>query len=357
MAGNNGLVLLTGATGHVGFAVLLKALESGYNVRVVLRDMSKADSIRCSDPVQKALSSVDAAMLSFVLVADITSPGAFDSVMKDVTYVVHVASPIDRGKFKDLQAELIEPAMKGTMNVLNSARAVPSVRRVVITSSTSAIAHHLSPPAPGACVAPSDRLSDRRPDTATRGGDEAYSAGKVAALNATDLFLLAANDLHFDVINIMPSYVFGPKGLATSPKDVINGSNVFGIGLALLKESWTSVRIDAASCHVDDVAEVHIRALGYEESGPLPLRPGTHRDFTLAVPFRPEEVREIIMKAFPSQLWEDEGAVFGAKGVYEWYHVDYDVTATEALLGRKLKSFEEQIASSGAQVFQIAGSL
>lgn len=352
---NNGLVLLTGATGHVGFAVLLKALEQGYMVRVVLRDMGKEDLIRSSDAVQRALGSVDdTTQLSFVSISDMTLPEAFDSAMKGITYVVHVASPIPRGASKDPQAELIDPSVKGTVNILHSARETASVRRVIITSSTSAIVSCHSPPVPGTRVTPSNRQLDYEfTDVATCSGDEAYIAAKTAALNATDAFLLAGGDLHFDVVNIMPTYVFGPKGLATSPEDVINGSNIFGIGLALVKKSWGSVCIEAVSCHVDDVAEAHVKALSTHESGRIPLRAGTHRDFILGVPFKPEEVRDIITKTFPKDLWDGEGAAFGGTGTYEWYHTDFDVSATEELLGHKLKGLEEQICASGAQVLRI----
>lgn len=44
------------------------------------------------------------------------------------------------------QAELVEPAVKGTLNVLRSCRKVPSVKRVVLTSSTAAVMVNKNPP-------------------------------------------------------------------------------------------------------------------------------------------------------------------------------------------------------------------
>ena len=38
-----------------------------------------------------------------------------------------------------IQAELLEPAVKGTLNVLNSCAKFPSVKRVVVTSSMAAV--------------------------------------------------------------------------------------------------------------------------------------------------------------------------------------------------------------------------
>ena len=41
--------------------------------------------------------------------------------------------------FPHFQAELIDPAVKGTLNVLRSCAKVPSIRRVIITSSLKAV--------------------------------------------------------------------------------------------------------------------------------------------------------------------------------------------------------------------------
>ena len=44
-----------------------------------------------------------------------------------------------------VQTELIDPALKGTINVLRSCSKVPSVRRVVVTSSMSAVEQNGKP--------------------------------------------------------------------------------------------------------------------------------------------------------------------------------------------------------------------
>ena len=43
------------------------------------------------------------------------------------------------------QAELLDPALKGTLNVLESCVKVPSVKRVVITSSIATVAFNGKP--------------------------------------------------------------------------------------------------------------------------------------------------------------------------------------------------------------------
>ncbi|VZI06880.1 unnamed protein product [Fusarium fujikuroi] len=331
--GPSRLTPMTGAE-VLGEHIPGRILQAGYNVRVTLREMSQADAILSSGLVKEALScgKLD---ISFVHVPDFTAPDAFGSVLSNVTQIVHVA----------------------TQNC-------PSVRRVVITSSTSAIvdphpAVNQSPT--GRCITPSDRHVDYDAEYYRGNSHKAYTAAKTAALNATDAFLAAAgggggtSPLHFDVINIMPSFVFGPKGLAASPADIINGSNIFGIGTVMRHNSWKGIRLEAVCCHVDDVAQIHVNAL--DERGLLPLKPGTHRDFILGVKFKPEDIRQVVKSRFPIEFWENESAVFGAHGTYEWYHIDYDVRPAEGLLGKPFKTLGEQIYDSGSQVLGISKGL
>lgn len=50
------------------------------------------------------------------------------------------------------QAELLDPAVKGTLNVLNSCAKSPSVKRVVLTSSIAAVAFNGKPRTPDVIV-------------------------------------------------------------------------------------------------------------------------------------------------------------------------------------------------------------
>lgn len=89
------LVLITGATGLIGFRTLLDLLLHGYRVRAVVRSEAKKQIILTN----KALKTLDASIdLSFVVVSNIEVEGAYDEAVQDVDYVIHIASPVPNTK-------------------------------------------------------------------------------------------------------------------------------------------------------------------------------------------------------------------------------------------------------------------
>jgi nucleoside-diphosphate-sugar epimerase len=59
-------------------------------------------------------------------------------LMKDVDYVLHIASPFPR-ELPKLEDDLIAPAQTGTLGVLKAASAA-GAKRIVVTSSSNAVA-------------------------------------------------------------------------------------------------------------------------------------------------------------------------------------------------------------------------
>lgn len=84
-----GLVFITGATGFVGFRVLVDALKAGYRARVSVRRQNAINEIKRHPLVAPYVDS-----LEFVIVRDITVKGAFDSALDGVSYITHLASPL-----------------------------------------------------------------------------------------------------------------------------------------------------------------------------------------------------------------------------------------------------------------------
>ena len=135
-------VLLTGANGFVGSHVLEQFLLAGHSVRGIVRSQSKAQQVLADFPNHGS-------KLDFGIVPDITSPGAFDEVVKSnppFDLVIHTASPF-LYRVISSNREFLDPAIKGTLEVLKSVKKnAPSVKRVVITSSCAAVVDFSAPP-------------------------------------------------------------------------------------------------------------------------------------------------------------------------------------------------------------------
>jgi len=127
-------VLVTGANGYVASWLVKYLLEDGFTVRATVRDKTNEKKVGHL----LALSKAHEGKLSLHN-ADLFDTGAFDDAMAGCEVVFHTASPFIVRGLKDPQKELIEPALKGTHNVLESANKTETVKRVVLTSSVVAI--------------------------------------------------------------------------------------------------------------------------------------------------------------------------------------------------------------------------
>ncbi len=120
----------------IGFRTLILLLEQGsFNVRVAVRSQSSYDKLLSYKPLAPYTSQLESA-----IVPEITVPGAYDEAVKGVTHVIHVASPIPGPDTADFETDLIQPAIQGTVGILQSAHKAGGVKKVVITASVAAIA-------------------------------------------------------------------------------------------------------------------------------------------------------------------------------------------------------------------------
>ncbi|KAB2594775.1 cinnamoyl-CoA reductase 1-like [Pyrus ussuriensis x Pyrus communis] len=125
-------VCVTGASGYIASWLVKLLLQKGYTVKATVRDPNDAKKT-------EHLLSLDGAKERLHLFkADLLEKGSFDAVIDGCVGVFHTASPA-QFSVTDPQVEIIEPAVKGTLNVLNSCAKFPAVKRVVITSSLASV--------------------------------------------------------------------------------------------------------------------------------------------------------------------------------------------------------------------------
>ena len=111
--------LLTGATGHVGYAVLTELLAQGADVTILLRKKNKLfDGLACD-----------------IVFGDITDPASLENAFRGMDTVYHIAGAVEIGKGREDLTWAIN--FEGTKNVLRACK-VCGVRRLVYMSSVDA---------------------------------------------------------------------------------------------------------------------------------------------------------------------------------------------------------------------------
>jgi nucleoside-diphosphate-sugar epimerase len=333
------LVLITGATGHVGFRTLLHALSEGYAVRAAVRSEAKANTI-LSHPLVQAFDP--GYRLSFIIVPDLAEPSAYDEAVQDVDYIIHIASPLAAGRegpHSQHETSFIRPAVCGTLEILEAAKRSESVQRVVITSSIVALTtvarlnglEHCDKP-----VLPTDRVPLALGPHETE--FEAYAASKVAALLEAEAWI-EANQPAFDVIHLHPSFVEGRNDLAMSMREVLRGTNAIVLGIVLGRRPSS---ITGASVHLEDVARSHVQALDSTIPG--------NRSYILSQSTRWDDVKRIVETNFPGAV---DTRVLPKCGTASTHEIEFDASLTEEVFGFTHLGFEEQVKSVVAHYLEL----
>ncbi|KAG6204209.1 hypothetical protein E4U35_003579 [Claviceps purpurea] len=335
------LVLLTGATGMVGFRVLMRLLESGYFVRAVVRTQAGFDRISSLPCIRNYKSQ-----LSSIVVPNITAPFAYYEAVKGAKFVVHVASPSSCAHLttqEDFQEHIIRPAVQGTIGLLDAAQWVNSVKRVVITGcskSTVSQERIMS----GALI-DEDTLDVDASGRLTR--LNVYARSKALAFAAIQDFLRDKTP-QFTVVNILPVFIIGRDDKITGVKPYYSkGTNSILMGPLLGIKNHITV-MGGNSVHLDDVAELHVRAL--DEN----LTKGNETITAAAGPMRWSDCFEIVQRRFPKEC---------AEGVFPFDDilrpstsaVNVDNSKAKRLLGREFKTYEEQVVSVVEHYLELRG--
>ncbi|XP_021720931.1 tetraketide alpha-pyrone reductase 1-like [Chenopodium quinoa] len=126
-------VCVTGANGFIGTYLVKSLIESGYTtINCSIFPNSSSSHLLYLLP-----SSIPPPTIQ-IFEADIVDYDAVSRAVEGCHGVFHVASPCTLEDPEDPQSELVDPAVKGTLNVLEASKK-HGVKRVVLTSSISAM--------------------------------------------------------------------------------------------------------------------------------------------------------------------------------------------------------------------------
>ncbi|XP_073159115.1 putative anthocyanidin reductase [Henckelia pumila] len=138
MEEENGLktYCVTGATGYIGSWLVKSLLQRGFKVHATIRNLENASHFIKSWKGGDRLS---------LFKADLRDDGSFDEAVRGCAGVYHVAASMEFGvpATENLDSyiknEIMDPAIKGVINILTSCLKTDTAKRIVFTSSVSTL--------------------------------------------------------------------------------------------------------------------------------------------------------------------------------------------------------------------------
>jgi UDP-glucose 4-epimerase len=250
-------LLVTGATGFVMSVLARHWLEADPRARLVIVDAASADAMaaRYFAPVADRVS---------VVVADITKPESWRVAVAghEVTHVVHGATvtPISRGTAAEAKREpeaenpgrIVDVNVMGTVAVLDWARGLPGLRRLIYVSSGAVYKHH-GPDRPGEPLPEDGYVMPRT----------LYGVSKLASELITERY----GDLFgLSTASVRLSSVYGPMDRATASRNFRHVPNRIA---HMAVEGVKRVRVNTPEAvgdyvHAEDVARAIVTLLHAE---------------------------------------------------------------------------------------------
>jgi UDP-glucose 4-epimerase len=202
-------LLVTGGTGFVMSVLGRHWLDTDSSARLTVLDAAPLDAaaVRYFAPVAERLN---------VVVADITRPHTWrEALGGDVTHIVHGATitPLSRGTAAEAQREpeaedparIIEVNTMGTVAILDWARTLPRLQRLIYVSSGAVYKHH-GPDRPGEPLPEDGYVMPRR----------LYGISKLASELITERY----GDLFgIPTASVRPSSVYGTMDRVTASRN------------------------------------------------------------------------------------------------------------------------------------------
>ncbi|CAN6440915.1 unnamed protein product [Victoria cruziana] len=256
--GGRRVVCVTGAGGFLGSWLVKTLLSKGYTVRGTVRDPDdkKNEHLKTLENSSEKLQLFKADLLDY--------DGLYYAIF-GCDGVFHVASPLPMHAVVDPEKEIVDPAVKGTLNVLK-ASSEARVKRVVFVSTGATITMTPNPP--------NDNFYDER------------CWSDIEFLRAKENSRLGNMQRSgLDLITLCPTMNLGPMLQGN-----VNGSSVFLINL-LRGEKENIQNVIHVIVDVRDVAEALI--LVYENSE------ATGRYICNAHHIRARDLVEILISLYP----------------------------------------------------------
>jgi nucleoside-diphosphate-sugar epimerase len=278
-----GLILVTGANGHVAGVTIKTLLDRGYRVRGTVRSASK----------HSWMPSYYGANFSLAEVPDFGAPGAFDDALAGVDGVIHMAADVTFTHDRSI----IDVAVRGVTNLLEAASHVSSVKSVALTSAKAACANE-HPGVEYTITADTwneEALAElKKPDSEIdqqRLSMLVYAGQKVNSERAAWDFVREKKP-HYSFNSVLPNVNIGPIAAIEhlgypSGSALLNAMDKgYPLGPMFIPQQWY--------VNTEDTVLLHLAALTLEEVN-------GERLIAMAGPFAWNDIVEILRRRFPER--------------------------------------------------------
>nr|XP_011469132.1 PREDICTED: vestitone reductase-like isoform X2 [Fragaria vesca subsp. vesca] len=251
MEGEKGRVCVTGGSGFIGSWLIFRLLEHGYSVNTTVR----------SDPADKkdvsfltALPGAEEKLRIFN--ADLSNPESFDAAIQGCIGVFHVATPVDF-EGKEPEPVVTKRSVDGALGILKACLDAKTVKRVVYTSSASAVAFNKED------VQDMDESfwSDTDYIKALKLPGVSFNSCMISKILTERAVLEYSEKYGLDVVTVIPSFVVGPFICPKFPSSV---KTTLALVLGNRDEYPTLIKFPLV--HVDDVARAHIFLFEHQDA-------------------------------------------------------------------------------------------
>ncbi|GAB5593057.1 hypothetical protein Unana1_07957 [Umbelopsis nana] len=329
-------VLVTGVTGYIGTHVANEFLKAGYVVVGTSRTASKAEAVK-----KYFDKTYGAGKFEIFEAGDLQQAGVFDDAVKDVEAIAHVASPVT-WSVKDPFEDVINPAVKGTLNLLNSAHNYGKhVKHIVVTSSVASVFRE--DVGPGHVYSEADwndeaiKIIQKQYDSGKPvDGTLSYRASKNEAERAVWRFKEEQKP-SFTLTTILPSFVFGP--ILPPPETVkaveATSTPIFVVKYYLGENKDPTLSIGSSNfVNVVDVALAHVLAVQHADKA------DGQRYITSQGFYSNQQTVDVLRREFPDR---QDIIVKGEPGKYPKPSITVDGSKITRELGLQYTDFETTV--------------
>ncbi|WCJ22858.1 NAD(P)-binding Rossmann-fold superfamily protein [Euphorbia peplus] len=251
MEEGKGIVCVTGATGYVASWLIMSLLHRGYSVHATIRpDPEKKRDMSFLTSLPRASTNLK------IFHSDLNNPSTFEAPIQGCIGVFLVASPVPTHFQNQDDQVVIKRTIDGTLEILKLCLNSSTVKRVVYTSSTSAI--DFNEKSEDVEMMDESFWSDVEYIEKLKSFASAYWVSKTLTEKKVLEF---SEESGLDVVTVIPSYVVGPFVCPNLPASV-----EVVLSMILGKPEYYYLLLKVNIVHVDDLVRAHIFLLENHDS-------------------------------------------------------------------------------------------